>query len=89
MKTIDTAEHLKKLKDWRIVTGRLEREFRFPSFARAILFVNQIVNPIEEHQSYPQIQITYNRVTVSLFNTEAGRLTEAEFTMAAEMDGLV
>lgn len=68
--------------------GFLEREYSFHDFARAIVFVNKIVNPIEEHESYPKITITYNRVTASLFTHETGSLTESDFKMAAEFDEL-
>ena len=79
---------LKKNPEWAYVGGRLERTFLFTNFARAMVFVNKIVNPIEEHQSYPRITITYNRVFVSLFNPVKGVLTEDELSIADEMEVL-
>ena len=73
---------------WSLVQGRLEKTFLFQNFARAIVFVNKIINPIEEFQSYPVIRIAYNRVLVSLFNQMQGYLTDTELQMAKEMDSL-
>ena len=81
-------ERLQKLKGWTVENGRLEKEFRFQNFARAMVFVNKIVNPIEEYQNYPRILITYDRIHVSLFTNEAGAITVMDFEMAQQMEGL-
>ncbi len=79
---------LAKMPGWTIDSGRLEKEFRFKSFSRAMVFVNKIVNPIEENQNYPRLLITYDRVHVSLFTNAVGAITVMDFDMAKEMDEL-
>lgn len=85
---LETREEAAKLKGWTLVEGRLEKEYTFLNFARALVFVNKIVNPVEEHQNYPRITITYNRVKVSLLNHVSGVLAPVDFEVAAEMDSL-
>ena len=82
----ETQDFIFKNPGWSLENGRLEKTFIFQNFARAIVFVNKIINPIEEFQSYPVIRIAYNRVMVSLFNHMQGHLTETELQMAKEMD---
>ncbi|OVE81021.1 hypothetical protein BVY03_05015 [bacterium K02(2017)] len=85
---LDIREKLQTLPGWVVAKGRLEKEFRFKDFSRALLFVNKIVNPIEENQNYPKILIVYDRVVVSLYTTSAGGITLMDFAMAKEMNEL-
>lgn len=85
---IELRQALQDMPGWIVENGRLEKLFRFQNFARAMVFVNKIVNPIEENQNYPRILITYDRVHVSLFNNAAGAITMIDLDMAKEMDEL-
>lgn len=85
---IEMREKLQTLSGWEIVDGRLHKEFRFPNFARAMIFLNKIVNPIEENQNYPKIIIAYDRVQLFLFTHAAGALTVMDFSMAEEINTL-
>lgn len=89
MQDREIRERLEKLEGWILNKGRLEKTFLFSNFARAAVFFNKIVNPIEEHENYPQITITYNRVLVSLMTPEAGAVTEKDFLLAAAFDELM
>jgi len=85
---LEIREFLLKMPGWTVQSGRLEKEFRFLDFARAMIFMNKIVNPIEENQNYPRLLITYNRVHVSLFTNTAGGITVMDLDMAREFDSL-
>jgi len=82
------TDFIRNHSGWLLENGRLEKTFVFSNFSRAMVFVNKIINPIEEFQSYPVIRIAYNRVLVSLFNNMQGKLTELELSIAKEMDQL-
>lgn len=90
MKLTDSQilENLSRLPDWILNRGHLEKTFVFPDFARAVLFVNRTVNPIEEQTLYPQIHIRYNRVEISILNPEHGVLTERDFILAKAIEDL-
>lgn len=85
---LEVRMRLQSMPGWYIENNRLKREYQFENFVRAMVFVNKIVNPIEENQNYPRITIAYNRVTLSLFTNEVGAVTVMDFEMAAEFDRL-
>ncbi|MBU0506712.1 MAG: 4a-hydroxytetrahydrobiopterin dehydratase [bacterium] len=79
---------LQETPGWVIEKNRLNKEFTFQNFSRAMIFVNKTVNPIEENQNYPRILILYNRVFISLFTNEVGALTATDFEMAKQFNML-
>lgn len=79
---------LQELKGWALNGDRLEKEFQFRDFSRAVLFVNKLVNPAEEHQIYPLVRITYNRVLVTVFGLSGAGLREKEFAMVKDVEGI-
>lgn len=85
---VEIGEFLKSHPSWSLEEGRLEREYQFDDFTRSMLFLNKIVNPIQEHDLYPRITITYNLVRLSLLNPHTGTLTENDLKMAHEFDEL-
>lgn len=89
LKDSEIQEFLAKHSEWSLQEGRLERTYKLENFARAMVFVNRMVNPIEEFQTYPVVRIAYNRVTVSLFNNMQGCLTQSELKVALEIDHLL
>lgn len=86
---LEQREKLMSTQGWVIEDGRLMREYKFKDFIQAMVFLNKAINPIEEHQNYPRINVAYNRVKVSLFTTEAGSVTTQDFEMAEVLDALV
>lgn len=85
---IEIRELLKSMPGWIVDKDRLEKEYRFRDFIEATVFLNKIINPIEENQNYPQVSIAYNRVKVSLFTTTVGAITVMDLAMAKEFDQL-
>ncbi|MBF0106679.1 MAG: 4a-hydroxytetrahydrobiopterin dehydratase [Deltaproteobacteria bacterium] len=81
-------EQIQNMPGWQIKKERLEKIYQFEDFSSAIIFVNKLVNPIEENQNYPRLLITYNRVFVSLFTNQAGGVTLLDLDMAKEFDAL-
>ncbi|NBC30416.1 MAG: 4a-hydroxytetrahydrobiopterin dehydratase [Spirochaetes bacterium] len=61
-------EYLRALPDWKLVEGkevpRIRRRFRFPNFAAALAFTNQIGAVAEEQDHHPRIVTEWGSVTV-------------------------
>jgi 4a-hydroxytetrahydrobiopterin dehydratase len=75
--------------DWRVVEGRrLEREFRFKNFRRAMSFVQAIGEIAEEQQHHPDLCFGWGYVRVSLLTHAIGGLHENDFILAARIDSL-
>ena len=85
---LEARTRLLTLDGWKIENGRLQKEYHFKDFVHAVVFLNKIVNPIEENQNYPRMVLTYNRLLVSLFTNAVGALTVMDFDMARAFDQL-
>jgi 4a-hydroxytetrahydrobiopterin dehydratase len=82
------ASKLKQV-EWTREGDQIVREWRFEDFAGAIEFVNRVAEVAEEANHHPDILLHgWNKVRLSLTNHSAGGLTEADFEMAAKLDGL-
>jgi 4a-hydroxytetrahydrobiopterin dehydratase len=66
------------------------REYEFEDFAAAIGFVNRVAELAEDANHHPDILIHgYKRVRLTLSTHSEGGLTDADFRLAARIDGLV
>jgi len=74
---------------WRIVEGHhLEKEFRFPDFAQALAFTNEIGALAEEAGHHPDIALGWGRVRVTLSTHDAGGVTAKDYALAAKIERL-
>jgi 4a-hydroxytetrahydrobiopterin dehydratase len=76
---------LQQLPDWKLRDGKLTREWAFGNFVQAIAFVNRVAPLAEAAGHHPDIDIRYNRVTLSLISHDAGGITERDAAMAARI----
>jgi 4a-hydroxytetrahydrobiopterin dehydratase len=87
-------EELKpQVPDWTLVERdgipRLERGFRFPNFAEALSFTNQVGALAEEEGHHPAILTEWGRVTVTLWTHKIHGLHRNDLVMAAKIDAFV
>jgi 4a-hydroxytetrahydrobiopterin dehydratase len=75
-----------RLKDWRINGKALQRTFVFKSFAEAIRFVDRLAIHADEMNHHPDMDIRYNKVTVSCMSHDKGRITRRDLTLAGFAD---
>ena len=74
---------------WRVVDGkRLEREFRFKDFRRAMALVHAIGAIAEEQRHHPDLCFGWGYVRVSLQTHVIGGLHDNDFILAARIDSL-
>ena len=75
--------------EWEREGDTIVRDWKFPDFAQAMAFVNRVADAAEEANHHPDILVHgWNRVQLSLTNHSQGGLTEADFSLAATIDGL-
>ena len=77
-----------KLSDWKLEGNKLKCVRQFKDFVEAIGFVNKLVDPAESSQHHPDLEVSYNKVTVILTTHDAGGLTEKDFNMAQIISSL-
>ena len=78
----DIQTKLSDLPDWSLNGKTITSTRTFKDFVAAVNFVNQLVDPAEAAGHHPDLQISYNRVVVTLSTHDAGGLTEKDFALA-------
>ncbi len=76
------------LPGWARQGETLRRTYGFPSFQRAIAFVNAVAEAAEAADHHPDIDIRHRKVTLTLTTHDVGGLTVKDRTLAAEADRL-
>ncbi len=65
------------------------QDLKFEDFRGAMGFVNEVADVAEELNHHPDIRVHgWNKVRLAVTNHAQGGLTEADFDLAATIDGL-
>lgn len=84
----EVEDRLKGLPEWSETGGVIQRTYQFKDFAAAMKFVNAVAALAEKRQHHPDVLIRWNKVTLSLSTHDAGGITEKDFALAKECDGI-
>jgi 4a-hydroxytetrahydrobiopterin dehydratase len=79
---------LATVPNWKKKGDAILRTFQFKNFPAAIKFVNALAKLAEKANHHPDIDIRWNKVTLTLSTHDAGGLTEKDFDLAKQFDGL-
>ena len=74
--------------DWEKRGTAIARTFHFKDFPAAIKFVDAVAELAEQAWHHPDIDIRWNKVTLTLTTHDAGGLTKKDFVLARKFDGL-
>ena len=73
---------------WRVVDGKLHKEFVFADFVSAFSFMSGAAIVAEKMNHHPEWFNVYKRVRVELVTHESGGLTRLDFDLAGRLDAL-
>lgn len=76
-----------KLKDftgWELKDKAIRKEFMFPTFSDAMVFVNEVAQYAEDINHHPDIEIHYNRVILASTTHDMEGVTEKDVDLAAK-----
>ncbi|MHC5777905.1 4a-hydroxytetrahydrobiopterin dehydratase [Nostoc sp.] len=80
---VEIQEQAKVLLGWTVEDSKkLQITRTFKDFIQAIEFVNKLVEPAESAGHHPDIEISYNKVKITLTTHDAGGLTQTDFDVA-------
>jgi 4a-hydroxytetrahydrobiopterin dehydratase len=79
---------LATVPEWQLSGATIVRTFQFKDFPAAIKFVDAVAVLAEEAWHHPDIDIRWNKVSLTLSTHDAGGLTEKDFALAREFDKL-
>ena len=77
------------LDGWRVVDGKLHKQYKFRNFAMAIGWMMSAAIEIDKLNHHPEWSNVYNRVTVNLVTHDVGnQISNLDVTLAARLDAL-
>ena len=85
----EIAHRHSDVPDWAVVDKSLRRTVVMTSFPDSIDFVNDVAQLAEGANDHPDIDIRLRKVTLLLTTHSVGGLTQNDFTLAAQIDGLL
>jgi 4a-hydroxytetrahydrobiopterin dehydratase len=73
---------------WRQQGNEISRTYTLPSFPAALVFASAVGHLAERANHHPDFLIQYTKVTLTLSTHSAGGLTDKDFALANEINGL-
>ena len=84
----DIRERLAGLSGWEHKGEAIVRSFGCGDFVGSVKFVESLVGPAEEMGHHPDLEISWDTVTVTISSHSEGGLTAADFELAGKVDAL-
>jgi 4a-hydroxytetrahydrobiopterin dehydratase len=73
---------------WRRAGAAIVRTYECGDFVGSVEFVKRLVEPAEGMNHHPDLEVSWDKVTVSLSTHSEGGLTAADFELAGKIDAL-
>jgi 4a-hydroxytetrahydrobiopterin dehydratase len=83
---IDIQRRLGALRGWSRRGDTITKTFTFAGFPAAVEFVKRVVAPAEAMNHHPDIDIRYDKVTVTLTTHDSGGITENDMELARRVE---
>ena len=74
------------LRGWKLVKGKLHREYKFADFMHAFGFMTTSALAIERMNHHPEWFNVYNKVVVDLSTHDVGGVSEKDIALARILD---
>ncbi|HEV3164554.1 MAG TPA: 4a-hydroxytetrahydrobiopterin dehydratase [Isosphaeraceae bacterium] len=84
----EILEQMPAAKGWERHGDMIVRSWQFPTFRRALTFVNQVASLVEKFDHHPDIHLSFRTVQIELSTHADGGLTPSDFQMAGELNAL-
>ena len=78
--------HLKTVPDWSRHAQTIFRTFKFEGFMTSIAFVRRIAKQALKINHHPDIDIRFDKVTLTLTTHDEGGITKKDFSLAQKCD---
>jgi 4a-hydroxytetrahydrobiopterin dehydratase len=81
-------DRLSGLDGWGRDGDAIRRQFELDDFKGSVDFVNRLTPEAEDMNHHPDLEISWNKVTVSITTHSEGGLTENDFELAGRISRL-
>jgi 4a-hydroxytetrahydrobiopterin dehydratase len=85
----EIEERLEGLAGWERSGDAIAKTFERGDFVGSVEFAASLVGPAEKMNHHPDLEISWDRVTVRISTHSEGGLTVADFELAAKIEALV
>ncbi len=82
----EIATAVKKLKGWKVVEGKLHKEFKFVDFVGAFGFMTSAALIAEGMNHHPEWSNVYNKVVIDLSTHSEGGITGLDVELAGKLE---
>jgi len=84
----EIAARLAEAEGWERSGAAIVKAFGRGDFVGSVKFVDALVEPAEALGHHPDVEISWDTVTVTISTHSEGGLTAADFELAAKIDAL-
>ena len=85
---IEAALQSAELAGWRLVNGKLHRDYEFADFCAAMGYMVEVALHVERMDHHPEWFNVYNKVVVDLTTHDAGGVSARDIELASVMERL-
>lgn len=87
----EIEQRLNELEGWEYSDedGRIKKKYDFDTYMDGIEFVNEIAELAEDANHHPDMILGFREVKVTLKSHDVDAITERDFSLAEEIEGLV
>jgi 4a-hydroxytetrahydrobiopterin dehydratase len=82
----EVRDSLAKLKNWKLLKGKLHRDLEFQSFEDAVAFLVRASLEISKMDHHPEWFNVYNQVRIDLTTHELDGISGYDFMLARKLD---
>ena len=72
--------------NWKEISGKLVKEFKFKDFKEALLFINKVGDHAESINHHPKIINVYNSVIIELWTHDKDAITDLDYALSGLID---
>ena len=84
----EIEDRLGRLDGWARDGDAIAKKFKRDDFVGSVKFVDSLVGPAEDMGHHPDLELSWDEVTVKITNHAEGGLTENDFELAQKIDAL-
>ena len=81
-------EKLGGLEGWQRAGDAISKQFQLDDFKGSVDFVNRLTPEAEDMNHHPDLEISWNKVTVAITTHSEGGLTDNDFVLAGRIDSV-
>jgi 4a-hydroxytetrahydrobiopterin dehydratase len=82
----EIEDRLARLDGWERDGDQIRRQFQLDDFKGSVDFIVRLTADAEEMNHHPDLEVSWNKVTVSVTTHSEGGLTENDFELARRID---